>query len=187
MLKFDHVGFLVQNADGKREMMEGLLGFDFRYRLVRKAADNTNILDFYDYDGGAIELVQSSNPDSMYNKFIREKGEGIHHIAFEVEDLRETMAEWKAKGVRFAMDPPLGASGSRRAIITFTKPESTGGLAIELCQALAPGEDNPGWVQKPPEEEPRPMEHAASAAGGAETAPVETAPAGAAADLPELD
>ena len=147
MLKFDHVGYLIREEGSKRELMEELLGFDFRYRLVREAADNTNILDFYDFDGGAIELVQSSNPESMYNKFIREKGEGLHHIAFEVEDLRETMAEWKTKGVRFAMDPPLGASGSRRAIITFTEAESSGGLVIELCQALGEGEENPDWVQ----------------------------------------
>ncbi|HJP14030.1 MAG: VOC family protein [Nitrospinota bacterium] len=147
MLKFDHVGFLVRDTEEKRGLMEELLGCDFRYRLVREAKDNTNILDFYDFDGGAMELVQSSNPESMYNRFIKEKGEGIHHIAFEVDDIRATMAEWKAKGVRFAMDPPLGASGSRRAIITFTEAESSGGLVIELCQALGEGEENPDWVQ----------------------------------------
>jgi len=147
MLKFDHVGYLVRSADEKKRLMEDLFGFSFRYRLVREAADNTNILDFYDYEGGSIELVQSSNPDSLYNRFIAEKGEGIHHVAFAVEDLRATMACWKARGVRFAMDPPLGASGSRRAIITFTEPETTGGLVIELCQHLKEGEENPDWVR----------------------------------------
>ena len=148
MLKFDHVGFVVRRDDAKRELMEDLLGFSFRYRLVREAADNTNILDFYDFDGGAIELVESSNPDSIYNRFIARSGEGIHHIAFQVDDLRKIMAEWKAKGVRFAMDPPLGASGTRRAIITFTDPATTGGLVIELCQQLKEGEENPCWVKK---------------------------------------
>lgn len=147
MLKFDHVGFLVKNSDEKKKLMEGLLGCTLRYRLVRETPENTNVLDFYDFEGGAMELVQSSNPDSMYNRFIAEKGEGIHHIAFAVEDLRETMAEWKAKGVRFTMDPPLGASGTRRAVITFTDPVTTGGLAIELCQNLKEGEENPDWVQ----------------------------------------
>ena len=46
------------------------------------------------------------------------------------------------------MDPPLGASGSRRAIITFTDPETSDGLVVELCQHLAEGEENPGWVQQ---------------------------------------
>lgn len=148
MLRFDHVGYLVRSADAKRGLMEDLLGFEFRHRLVRESADNTNILDFYEFDGGAIELVESSNPDSMYNRFIAERGEGIHHIAFRVEDLRAEMAAWKAKGVRFSMDPPLGASGSRRAIITFTDPATSDGLVIELCQHLAEGEENPCWVQK---------------------------------------
>jgi methylmalonyl-CoA/ethylmalonyl-CoA epimerase len=148
MLKFDHVGYLVRSADGKKHLMEDLLGLQFRHRLIREQADNTNVLDFYEFDGGSIELVESSNPDSMYNRFIAERGEGIHHIAFQVEDLRQTMAEWKTKGVRFTMDPPLGASGSRRAIITFTDPETSDGLVIELCQQLAEGEENPCWVQK---------------------------------------
>ena len=148
MLRFDHVGYLVRNADAKKALMEGLLGFTFRYRLVREQPDNTNLLDFYDFDGGSIELVQSSNPGSLYNRFIAEKGEGIHHVAFGVEDMRATMAEWKAKGVRFTMDPPLGASGSRRAIITFTDPATSGGLVIELCQHLKEGEENPCWVKK---------------------------------------
>ena len=148
MLKFDHVGYLVRSADGKKHLMEDLLGLEFRHRLVREQPDNTNVLDFYEFEGGSIELVESSNPDSMYNRFIAERGEGIHHIAFQVEDLRKTMAEWKAKGVRFMVDPPLGASGSRRAIITFTDPETSDGLVVELCQPLAEGEENPCWVQK---------------------------------------
>ncbi|MFC1491674.1 VOC family protein [Nitrospinota bacterium] len=148
MLKFDHVGFLVKNADEKKGLMEDLLGFEFLYRLIREASDNTNTLDFYKYEGGSIELVESSNPDSMYNRFIAERGEGIHHIAFAVDDIRATMAEWKTKGVRFTMDPPLGASGSRRAIITFTDAETSGGLLIELCQHLKEGEENPDWVRK---------------------------------------
>lgn len=154
MLKFDHVGYLVRNADEKKGLLEGLLGFEFRHRLIRKAPDNTNILDFYAFDGGSIEIVQSSNPDSMYNRFIDERGEGIHHIAFQVDDIRGTMSEWKAKGVRFTMDPPLGASGSRRAIITFTDPETSDGLVIELCQHLKEGQENPDWVQQPPAPSP---------------------------------
>ena len=120
----------------------------FTSATVPLNSDNTNVLDFYEFDGGSIELVESSNPDSMYNRFIAERGEGIHHIAFQVEDLRQTMTEWKTKGVRFTMDPPLGASGSRRAIITFTDPETSDGLVVELCQLLAEGEENPCWVQK---------------------------------------
>ena len=89
MLKFDHVGYLVRSADEKKRLMVDLLGFEFRHRLVREAADNTNILDFYAFDGGSIELVESSNPESMYNRFITERGEGIHHIAF---------AGWKTFG-----------------------------------------------------------------------------------------
>ncbi len=72
MLKFDHVGYLVRSADGKKHLMEDLLGLQFRHRLIREQADNTNVLDFYEFEGGSIELVESSNPDSMYNRFIAE-------------------------------------------------------------------------------------------------------------------
>ena len=147
MLTLDHVGYLVRNVDEKKCLMEDLLGLRFTQRLIREQPENTNRLDFYECERGAIELVESSNPASSYNRFIDERGEGLHHIAFRVDDLQATMAEWEAKGVRFTLKPPLGASGSRRAIITFTDPVTTGGLVIELVQALKEGDENPDWVQ----------------------------------------
>jgi len=74
-------------------------------------------------------------------------------IAWQFENWRgrtkweKWKTEWEAKGVRFTLKPPLGASGSRRAIITFTDPVTTGGLVIELVQALKEGDENPDWVQ----------------------------------------
>lgn len=145
MPAMDHFGYAVRDADGKREMMEKLLGFTFLERKVYERPGNTSKLDFYECQGGVIELLENSNPEAPANKFIAARGEGLHHICFRVDDLRAVMAEWEAKGVKFTLKPLYG---SRGGIITFTDPATTGGLAIELVQYLKAGEAVPDWAQK---------------------------------------
>jgi methylmalonyl-CoA/ethylmalonyl-CoA epimerase len=79
-----------------------------------------------------IELVQSTTPEGVMNKFVEKKGEGIHHLAFEVEDIEAAMAELKAKGVPLTSDEPRpGAHGAK---VVFLHPKATHGVLIELCQ-----------------------------------------------------
>ena len=145
MPAMDHIGYAVRSADGKREMMEKLLGFKFLERRVYERPASKATLDFYEGQGSVFELVENSNPETPINKFIAARGEGLHHICFRVDDLRAVMAEWEAKGVKFTMKPLFG---SRGGLITFTDASTTGGLAIELVQYLKAGEPVPDWAQK---------------------------------------
>ncbi len=145
MPKVDHLGYAVSNLDGKKDVMEDLLGFRFLERKVYERPGNTARLDFYEAEGAVMELVEMSNPDAPLNRFIAARGEGLHHICFVVDDLRATMAEWEAKGVEFTLAPTYG---SRGGVITFTNAATTGGLAIELVQYVPEGEEISGWAQK---------------------------------------
>ena len=145
MPKVDHLGYAVSNLDGKKDVMEDLLGFRFLERKVYERPGNTARLDFYEAEGAVMELVEASNPDAPLNRFIAARGEGLHHICFVVEDLRATMAEWEAKGVEFTLTPTYG---SRGGVIAFTNAATTGGLAIELVQYVPEGEEIPDWAQK---------------------------------------
>ncbi len=79
-----------------------------------------------------IELVQSTTPEGVMAKFVEKKGEGIHHLAFEVDDIDAALAELKAKGVPLTSDEPRpGAHGAR---VLFLHPKATHGVLIELCQ-----------------------------------------------------
>ena len=82
-------------------------------------------------------------PEAPINKFIESRGEGVHHICLRVDDLRATMAEWEAKGVKF-MGP--AKYGSRNGLIAFADPSTTGGLLTELIQYLKEDEEIPDWV-----------------------------------------
>ncbi|KIX14564.1 methylmalonyl-CoA epimerase [Dethiosulfatarculus sandiegensis] len=80
----------------------------------------------------SLELVQSTTPEGTMNKYIAKRGEGIHHIAFEVEDVEQACDELKAKGVPLTSDKPFdGAHGAR---VLFLHPKVTHGVLIELCQ-----------------------------------------------------
>jgi len=79
-----------------------------------------------------IELLESTSPDGNIAKYIQKKGEGIHHIAFEVDDLEAKLEELKEKGVRLIDEKPrYGAGGAR---IAFLHPKSTNGILVELCE-----------------------------------------------------
>ena len=116
MPKVDHLGYAVSNLDGKKDVMEDLLGFRFLERKVYERPGNTARLDFYEAEGAVMELVEMSNPDAPLNRFIAARGEGLHHICFVVEDLRATMAEWEAKGVEFTLAPTYGFARRRHRL-----------------------------------------------------------------------
>ena len=146
MPAFDHIGYAVRNVDEKKELMENLFGFTFAERKEYDRGGVVSRLDFYETSGGLLELVEVSDPEAPINKFIEARGEGVHHIALRVNDIRGMMEKWKAKGVKFLMDPPM--YGSRNALISFADPSTTGGLLTELVQYLEEGEEIPDWAQK---------------------------------------
>ncbi|MDP3487505.1 MAG: VOC family protein, partial [Bacillota bacterium] len=77
-------------------------------------------------------LLEATDPDSPVAKFIEAKGEGVHHIAFRVDNLEEALAELKAKGVRLIDEKPrVGAHGAK---IAFIHPKASNGVLVELCE-----------------------------------------------------
>ncbi len=146
MSAFDHIGYAVRNVDEKKDLMENLLGFKFAERKEYDRGGVISRLDFYETPGGIMELVEVSDPNAPINKFIEERGEGVHHICIRVDDIRQTMEVWEAKGVKFLMTPPR--YGSRNGLITFADPSTTGGLLTELVQYLKEGEAIPDWAQQ---------------------------------------
>jgi methylmalonyl-CoA/ethylmalonyl-CoA epimerase len=79
-----------------------------------------------------IELLEPTSPDSAVARFIAARGEGVHHICFEVDDLEATMAALAAQGFRLVSETPR--VGARDTQVCFVHPKSTGGVLIELCQ-----------------------------------------------------
>ena len=90
---------------------------------------------FFQVGESKIELLQATHPDSSIAKFIEKKGEGIHHIAFEVKDIESEIARLKGVGFRLIHDiPKLGADNKK---IAFLHPKSTNGVLVELCQEIS--------------------------------------------------
>ena len=81
-----------------------------------------------------IELVEATNPESPIAKFIAKKGEGIHHVAFEVDDIRQMMQQLREQGFQLLSDEPK--KGADNKLICFLHPKSTNGVLVELCQEI---------------------------------------------------
>ncbi len=81
-----------------------------------------------------IELLESFNEDSVIHKFISKRGEGLHHIAFEVDDIKLEMKRLVAQGFKLLNDEPK--NGSDNKLVCFLHPKSTNGVLIELCQEI---------------------------------------------------
>jgi len=125
----DHLGIAVKNLDESIKKWCGVFGLPppqkekMEERGVEVAALNIG-------KGPSVELIAPAGNDSPVEKFLRKKGEGIHHFCFQVENLDKKIQELKSKGIRFVQSEPVsGASGSR---IIFIHPENLNGVLIEL-------------------------------------------------------
>ena len=87
---------------------------------------------FFPVGESEVELLESTAPDGPVAKFLEKKGEGIHHVAFQVENLEAALAELKEKGIKLIDEKPrLGAGGKK---IAFLHPKATNGVLVELCE-----------------------------------------------------
>jgi len=132
MIRIDHIGIAVKDMDNSRALFEALLG---KPEMKSELVESENVLtSFFRSERSKIELLHSTDPDNVINKFIAKRGEGIHHIAFEVKDIEESIADLKEKGFKFINDKPkMGADNKR---ICFLHPKSSNGVLIELCQSI---------------------------------------------------
>ena len=97
--------------------------------------ENVNVLKIFGVNNEtAIELIESDELDSSINSFIEKRGEGLHHIALNIDNLENAITYLKSKDISLVYDKPK--IGSNNSIITFIHPKSTPGILIELCQKM---------------------------------------------------
>ena len=123
-----HVGIGVSDTELASRFYTEKLGLPLDHR---ETLGELNI-SFIPLGPTNLELVQSTTPEGVMSKFIDKRGEGIHHIAYEVENIEEALAELKEKGVRLIDEKPrLGAHGAK---VAFIHPKETNGVLTELCE-----------------------------------------------------
>jgi methylmalonyl-CoA/ethylmalonyl-CoA epimerase len=128
-MKFDHVGIAVRSIDEKLAVYSKLGDFDVRLTEVPGQKVKIALLHAGET---SVELLEPTSDDSSLAKFISERGEGLHHIAFAVDDIDAAMNLLKQRGFRFIYEKPAdGKFGSR---VNFIHPKSTGGVLVELTQ-----------------------------------------------------
>jgi methylmalonyl-CoA/ethylmalonyl-CoA epimerase len=126
----EHIGIAVRNLEESVKYYETVLGLSCY--ATEEVVDQKVKTAFFMIGQTKIELLESTDPEGPIGKFIEKKGEGIHHIAFAVENLVSILPEVEAKGVQLIdKTPRKGAEGLQ---IAFLHPKSTGGVLTELCE-----------------------------------------------------
>ena len=132
MLKTEHIGIAVKELANAVPLFEKLLNSQcYKTELVESEKVNTA---FFKKGDTKIELLESTDPNGVIAKFIDKKGEGMHHIAFEVADIYAEMERLKNEG--FILLNEIPKQGADNKIICFVHPKNTNGVLIELCQSL---------------------------------------------------
>ena len=131
-MKIEHIGIAVKNMDEANQLFADL--FDEPHYKMESVASEGVMTSFFKVGESKIELLQATSPDSPIAKFIEKKGEGIHHIAFEVKDIDAEILRLTSKGFKMIHEmPKLGADNKR---IAFLHPKSTTSVLVELCQEI---------------------------------------------------
>lgn len=128
--KISHIGIAVNSLEAAIPLYRDVLGMEFEGTEV--VAEQKVKVAFFVAGESRIELLEATAPDSPVAKFIEKNGEGVHHLAYEVDDLRQAIANLQQQGVRLIdSEPRRGAHGTS---IAFLHPKATGGVLTELCQ-----------------------------------------------------
>jgi methylmalonyl-CoA/ethylmalonyl-CoA epimerase len=132
MNKVEHIGIAVKDIKASSSLYETLLGVPcYKTELVSSEAVQTA---FFKVGESKIELLSATTEDSVIANFIARKGEGIHHIAFEVDDIYAEMERLKSEGFTLLNEEPK--KGADNKLVCFVHPKGTSGVLIELCQDL---------------------------------------------------
>ncbi len=129
MLKIDHIGIAVKDFNSAIPLYEKLLNTNC-YKTERVETEGVNTA-FFKQGDSKIELLEAKEEDNQINRFIERKGEGIHHIAFEVKDIYAEMWRLKNEGFQLINDEPK--PGADNKLICFLHPKTSGNILIELC------------------------------------------------------
>ncbi|WP_144282077.1 methylmalonyl-CoA epimerase [Chryseobacterium echinoideorum] len=129
-MKLEHIGIAVKSLGVSDELFARLLGKEsYKKETVEREGVITS---FYETGESKIELLEASKEESPISKFIDKKGEGIHHLAFGVENIAEEIKRLKKEGFQFISEEPK--EGADNKLVVFLHPKSTNGVLVELCQ-----------------------------------------------------
>lgn len=130
MLKVEHIGIAVKDMQKAVTVFEKLLNTDC-YKTEKVEAENVNTA-FFRKGETKIELLESTDSNGVISKFIERKGEGLHHIAFNVYDIKAEMKRLQNEGFILLNEEPK--NGADNKLVCFLHPKGTNGVLIELCQ-----------------------------------------------------
>ncbi len=130
--KIEHIGIAVKNLEQSNELFSKLFGKD-HYKVEKVESENVST-SFLMLGDTKIELLEATSPDSAIAKFIEKKGEGIHHIAYDVDDVYAEMKRLQEEGFELINKEPK--KGADNKLICFLHPKSTNGILVELCQEI---------------------------------------------------
>jgi len=132
--KIEHLGIAVKNLEVSKLLFEKLLGAA-PYKEEEVASEGVRT-SFFKNGPNKIELLEATTEDGPIAKFLAKKGEGIHHVAFEVEDIVAEIARLKSEGFIILNETPK--KGADNKLVAFVHPKTSNGVLVELCQEVPP-------------------------------------------------
>ncbi|MBP93786.1 MAG: methylmalonyl-CoA epimerase [Flavobacteriaceae bacterium] len=132
MNKIEHIGIAVKSLEASNDLFAKLFNAP-HYKIEEVASEGVNT-SFFQVGVNKIELLEATNPESPIAKFIEKRGEGIHHIAFDVDDIEAEIKRLEAEGFTVLNRTPK--KGADNKWVAFLHPKSTNGVLIELCQDI---------------------------------------------------
>ncbi|MFA0961090.1 methylmalonyl-CoA epimerase [Roseivirga sp. BDSF3-8] len=137
MRKIEHIGIAVKDLEKANSLYTALLNTE-PYKTEKVASEGVST-SFFRMGDSKIELLEATSEDSAIAKFIEKRGEGIHHIAYDVEDIRAEMARLEGEGFQLLNTEPK--KGADNKLVCFLHPKSSGGVLVELCQEITSEEN----------------------------------------------
>ncbi|MEQ9460941.1 MAG: methylmalonyl-CoA epimerase [Phycisphaeraceae bacterium] len=129
----NHLGIAVRSIEDHRAYYEGVLGAEFE--MIEEVPEQKVRVGFFKVGDVRLELLEPTSEDSPISGFLEKRGEGLHHVAYEVTDLEGRLAKLKAEGVRLIDETPR--SGAHGMKIAFLHPKASKGVLTELCEPKA--------------------------------------------------
>jgi methylmalonyl-CoA epimerase len=135
----DHIGIAVADLDAALRFYHHTLGLEAP--VIEEVADQKVRTAIFGTGDGRVELLESTDPEGPIGKFVAKRGEGIHHVALRVPDVKAKLMELEAQGIQLIdREPRIGAGGH---LIAFLHPKATGGVLLELTQHVGPETQEP--------------------------------------------
>jgi len=131
ILRIDHVAIVVPDVDAALDFWQTALGLPLEHRA--EVPEQETAVAMLPVGESEVELVQPTTETSGMAKYMAKRGPGLHHICFEVDDIEETLAELKSKGIRLINEEPVVGAGGRK--VAFVHPKSALGVLVELVES----------------------------------------------------